>query len=78
MISSSLFAKADVITEKKANFRVNALAIKTINAALSGGDFDVLITQATTIANLARVVPNFFGKQLYRRYQRAGRYFNGF
>ena len=60
MIFSSLIAKADVITEKKANFRVSAAAIKAINAALSDGDFDVLITQATAIANLARVVPDFF------------------
>ena len=65
MVFSSLIAKADGITEKKANFKVNAAAIKAINAALGGGDFDVLITQAITIGNLARVVPNFLLENSY-------------
>ena len=65
LIFKSLVAKADVITEKKANFRVNATVIKAINVARCGGDFDVLITQAITIANLARVVPNFFLENSY-------------
>ncbi len=51
MIFGSLIAKANVITEKKANFRINAAAITASNAALNNGDFYVLITQATTIAN---------------------------
>ena len=47
----SLIAKADVIAERKANFKANAAAMKTINAALGGGNFDAAITQATTIAD---------------------------
>ena len=60
MIFSSVIAKADLITERKANFRVNTAAMKAINAELGDGDFDVVITQATTIADWARVMPDFF------------------
>ena len=60
MISSPVVAQADVIAERKANFKANAAAMKAINAALSGGDFDTVITQATTIANWARVMPDYF------------------
>ena len=60
MISSSVVAQADVIAERKANFKANAAAIKAINAALGGGDFDMVITQATTIADWARVMPDYF------------------
>ena len=60
MISSSVVAQADVIAERKANFKANAAAMKAINAALGGGDFDTVITQATTIADWARVMPDYF------------------
>ena len=60
MNSSPVVAQADVIAERKANFKANAAAMKAINAALSGGDFDTVITQATTIANWARVMPDYF------------------
>ena len=53
-------AQADVIAERKANFKANAAAMKTINSALSGGDFETVITQATTIADWARVMPDYF------------------
>ena len=46
--------------ERKANFKANAAAMKAINAALGGGDFDAAITQATTIADWARVMPDYF------------------
>ena len=49
-----------MITENRANFRSNEAAIEAIIATLIDGDFDVLITQATTIANKALVVPEFF------------------
>ena len=60
MIFSPFVAQADVIAERKANFKANAAAIKAINAALGGGDFDTVITQATTIADWARVMPDYF------------------
>lgn len=60
MISSAVVAQADVIAERKANFKANAAAMKAINAALGGGDFDTVITQATTIADWARVMPDYF------------------
>ena len=55
-----IFAQADVIAERKANFKANAAAMKAINAALGGRDFDTVITQATTIADWARVMPDYF------------------
>ena len=60
MISIPVVAQADAIAERKANFKANAAAIKAINGALGGGDFDAVIEQATTIANWARVMPNYF------------------
>ena len=60
MILSPFVVQADVIAERKANFKANAAAIKAINAALGGGDFDTVITQATTIADWARVMPDYF------------------
>jgi cytochrome c556 len=60
LICSPFVAQADVIAERKANFKANAAAMKAINAALGGGDFDTVITQATTIADWARVMPNYF------------------
>ncbi len=53
-------AQGDVIAKRKANFKANAAAIKAINGALSGGDFETLVTQAKTIANWARIMPNYF------------------
>ena len=60
LICGPIFAQADVIAERKANFKANAAAMKAINAALGGGDFDTVITQATTIADWARVMPDYF------------------
>ena len=60
MIFNPVVAQADLIAERKANFKANAAAMKAINAALGGGDFDTVITQATTIANWARVMPTYF------------------
>ena len=60
LICGPIFAQADVIAERKANFKANAAAMKAINAALGGGDFDAAITQATTIADWARVMPDYF------------------
>ena len=60
MISSPFVAKADVIAERKANFKAKSAAMKTINAALSGSDFDALITQEKIIADWAQVMPDYF------------------
>ena len=60
LISNPVVAQADVIAERKANFKANAAAMKAINAALGGGDFDTVITQTTIIADWARVMPNYF------------------
>ena len=60
MISVPVVAQADVIAERKANFKVNAAAMKAIRAALGAGDFETVVTQATTIAQWAKVMPNYF------------------
>ena len=60
MIFSGFIAKADVIAERKANFRASAAAMRAINIALGDGDFGVVITQVTTIAGSARVMPDDF------------------
>ena len=60
VICGPFFAQADVIAERKANFKANAAAMKAINAALGNSDFETVVTQATTIADWARVMPNYF------------------
>ena len=60
LIFGSVIAKADVITERKANFKANAAAMKAIRAALGASDFDAVILHATTIAKWARVMPDYF------------------
>ena len=59
MISSPVVLKADLIAKLKANFKANASPMKAINAALVGGNFDTVITHATTIADWARVMANY-------------------
>ena len=60
MIFNPVVAQADVIAERKANFKANAAAMKAIRAALGAGDFETVVTQATTIADWARVMPDYF------------------
>ena len=60
VICSPFVAQADVIAERKANFKANAAATKGTNAALGGGNFDAVIPQATIIENWARVMPDYF------------------
>ena len=60
MIFNPVVAQADVIAERKANFKANAAAMKAIRAALGAGDFETVVTQATTIAQWAKVMPNYF------------------
>ena len=60
IICGPILAQGDVIAKRKSNFKANAEAMKAINASLGGGDFDTVITQATTIADWARVMPDYF------------------
>lgn len=60
MIFNPVVAQADVIAERQANFKANAAAMKAIRAALGAGDFETVVTQATTIAKWAKVMPNYF------------------
>ena len=60
MVCGPIIAQADVIAERKANFKASAAAMKAIRAALGAGDFDTVVTQATTIAKWAKVMPNYF------------------
>ena len=60
VICGPIFAQSAVIAERKANFKANAAAMKAINAALSDGDFDALITPAKIIADWAHVMPDYF------------------
>tara|TARA_B100000989_G_scaffold18482_1_gene12173 strand:+ start:829 stop:1275 length:447 start_codon:yes stop_codon:yes gene_type:complete len=60
LIFGSVVIKADVIAERKANFKSNAAAMKAIRAAIGASDFDAVMLHATTIAEWARVMPDYF------------------
>ena len=60
IIFGPIIAQADVIAERKANFKASAAAMKAIRAALGAGDFETVVTQATSIAKWAKVMPNYF------------------
>ena len=62
MISSPVVAQADMIAERKVNFKANAAAMKAINSVLGGGKFDTVITQTTSIEDWARVMPDYFSE----------------
>ena len=60
IVCGPIIAQADVIAERRANFKANAAAMKTIRAALGASDFEMVVTQATTIAKWAKAMPNYF------------------
>ena len=60
IVCGPIIAQADVIAERRANFKANAAAMKTIRAALGANDFETVVTQATTIAKWAKAMPNYF------------------
>ena len=60
VICGPIFAQTDVIAERKANFKANAAAMRAMNAALGGGDFETVITRGTIISDWARAMPNYF------------------
>ena len=60
IVLASFGAHADVIADRKANFKANADAMKAINAALGAGDFNAAVKNATTIANWAQSMTDYF------------------
>ena len=57
---ASLPAAADVITERKANFKANGAAMKTIAAAIGDGNRDLITFEAQKIAAWAAQIPSYF------------------
>lgn len=56
----NMAATADVIFDRKAGFKANAVSMKAIAAAIGGGDYRSVINQATTISTWAEKIPNYF------------------
>ena len=55
-------AKADVIADRKTNFKASAASMKAIAAAISGGDTATVIQRANSIAAWAQQIPAHFPK----------------
>ena len=53
-------AYADVIAERKENFRANVKALKLIQPAMADGDMETISNEAKAIADWAKVMPEFF------------------
>ena len=56
----SIAAVADVVSDRKAGFKANAASMKTIAAAIGGGDNQTVINQAATISSWAQKIPSYF------------------
>ncbi len=56
----NMAATADVIFDRKAGFKANAVSMKAIAAAIGGGDYKTVINQAATISSWAQKIPNYF------------------
>ena len=56
----NMAATADVIFDRKAGFKANAVSMKAIAAAIGGGDYETVINQAATISSWAQKIPNYF------------------
>ena len=56
----SLPATADVIADRKANFKANGAAMKTIAAAIGGSNRDLINAEAKKIAAWAAQIPAYF------------------
>ena len=56
----STIANADVVSDRKAGFKANAASMKTIAAAIGGGDNQTVINQAETISSWAHKIPSYF------------------
>ena len=58
--SVSFAAETEIIAERKANFKANAAAMKSIRAALGKDDFDTVVKHAKTIATWANIMTEYF------------------
>ncbi|MGC6497948.1 MAG: c-type cytochrome [Candidatus Puniceispirillaceae bacterium] len=59
-MAASLPAAADVIEERKANFKANNMSMRAMGAALGANDFAVITAEAQKIADWAAVMPDYF------------------
>ncbi len=59
-ILASTCAFADVLGDRKSNFKANADAMKAIAAAIGSGDRETVIQKANVIATWARKIPGHF------------------
>ena len=53
-------ANADIITDRKAGFKENAVSMKVIAAALGSRDYETMINEAKTISAWAQKIPSHF------------------
>ena len=53
-------AEADVISERKANFKSNGMAMRQIGRLIGAGDFETIAEKAQSIADWAAVMPDYF------------------
>ena len=53
-------AEADVVAERKANFKGNVMAMRQIGRLLGAGDFETISENAQSIADWAAVMPDYF------------------
>ncbi len=60
MMVTAASAHADVITERKENFRANVKSLKLIQPAIQDGDRETIINEAEAIARWAKAMPEFF------------------
>ena len=61
-IAVSLPTAADVIEERKANFKANNASMRAMGAALGAKDFAAITAEAQKIADWAVVMPDYFPK----------------
>ena len=59
-MAASLPAAADVIEERKANFKASNASMRAMGAALGAKDFVVITAEAQKIADWATVMPDYF------------------
>jgi len=60
MVVMAASANADVITERKENFRANVKSLKLIQPAMEQGDMETISKEAESIASWAKAMPEFF------------------
>ncbi len=56
----SMAASADIVFDRKAGFRANAASMRVIAAAIGGGDYQTVLSEAATISRWAQKIPNYF------------------